>query len=45
MADEPKDNPRLKKMEEILVQAFVAETLGDSDKQKKLEHGFYELAF
>ena len=45
MTDEPKDNPRLKKMEEILVRAFVAETLGDTGKQKEREQEFYELAF
>ena len=45
MADESKDNSRLKKMEEILVQAFVAETLGNTGQQKEREQEFYELGF
>jgi len=36
---------RLEQMEEILVQSFVAETMGDTGRQKELEHRFYELGF
>lgn len=42
MTEEPS---RLKQMEEILVQAFIAETLDDTGRQKELEHRFYELGF